>query len=64
MRNLDMIRIMPVKELAEMFVFYNYICNVWFFNGDPEDKSYDSKEEAVDACINWLNEKWVIEWIK
>ena len=64
MRNLDRIRVMPVEELVEMFIFYNSLCNVWFFNGDPEGKSYDSKEEAVNACINWFNEKWVIEWRK
>lgn len=64
MRNLDMIRIMPVKELAELLICYNSICNVWFFNGDSEDKSYDSKEEAVNACIDWLNKEWIIEWRK
>ena len=64
MRNLDMIRLMPVEDLAEIFVSYSYVYNVWFFNGDPEGKAYDSKEEAVNACICWLNEKWVIEWRK
>ena len=64
MRNLDMIRIMPVKDLAEMFVSYNYVCNVWFFNGDPNGNPYDSKEEAVNACIDWLNKEWTSEWRK
>ena len=64
MRNLDMIRIMPVKELAELLICYNSICRVWFFNGDPNDNPYDSKEEAVNACINWLNEERTSEWKK
>lgn len=64
MRNLDMIRIMPVKELAELLICYNSICRAWFFNGDPEDKSYDSKEEAVNECIDWLNKEWTSEWRK
>lgn len=57
MRNLDMIRIMPVEELAELLICYNSICRVWFFNGDPNDNPYDSKEDAVNACIDWLNEE-------
>lgn len=57
MRNLDMIRIMPVKELVELLICYNSFCRVWFFNGDP----YGSKEEAVNACIDWLNERWTSE---
>ena len=57
MRNLDMIRIMPVEELAELLICYNSIYRVWFFNGNPNDNPYDSKEEAVNACIDWLNEE-------
>lgn len=56
MRNLDMIKLMPVKDLAEMFVSYNYVCNVWFFNGDPEDKSFDSKEEAIEDALGNIDD--------
>lgn len=64
MRNLDRIRVMPVEELAEMFISYNSLCRVWLFNGDPDCESYDSKEKAINACIDWLNKEWTFKWRK
>lgn len=68
MRNLDSLRIMPVSELAEYLVRLDIkstadildenLCLagnlVW---QSPSKKHFESRDEAIEDCIQWLNEE-------
>lgn len=55
MRMLDKIRIMSVEELSKYFIYYDPKCAVYFFLNDSTYNGYKTMDEAIDACINWLN---------
>jgi len=68
MRNLDSLRIMPVSELAEYLVRLDIkstadildenLCLagnlVW---QSPSKKHFEYRDEAIEDCIQWLNEE-------
>ncbi len=69
MRNLDIIRLMPVEELAKYLVHKEYINDYDYdyddniidnykeYYSSPRD-CFDTYEEAKEDCIKWLNEDW------
>lgn len=68
MRNLDILRVMPVSELAEYLVRLDIkstddildenLCLagnlVW---ESPSKKHFEHRDEAIEDCIQWLNEE-------
>lgn len=68
MRNLDILRVMPVSELAEYLVRSNIkstsdildenLCLagnlVW---ESPSKKHFEYRDNAIKDCIQWLNEE-------
>lgn len=68
MRNLDILRVMPVSELAEYLVRLDIkstanildenLCLagnlVW---KSPSKKQFKYRDEAIEDCIQWLNEE-------
>ena len=68
MRNLDILRVMPVSELVEYLVRLDIkstadildenLCLdeklVW---QSPSKKQFKYRDEAIEDCIQWLNEE-------
>ena len=68
MRNLDILRVMPVSEIAEYLVRLDIkstsdildenLCLagnlVW---QSPSKKHFEYRDEAIEDCIKWLNEE-------
>ena len=68
MRNLDILRVMPVEDLAEFLVRLDLkstadildenLCLaenlVW---QSPSKKQFEYRNDAIDDCVKWLNEE-------
>lgn len=68
MRNLDILRVMPVSELAEYLVRLDIkstddildenLCLAGNFVWEsPSKKHFEHRDEAIKDCIQWLNEE-------
>ena len=68
MRNLDILRVMPVEDLAEFLVCLdikstaNILDENLFLAGNlvwksPSKKQFKYRDEAIEDCIQWLNEE-------
>lgn len=68
MRNIDILRVMPVEDLAEFLVRLDLkstadildenLCLaenlVW---QSPSKKQFEYRNDAIDDCVKWLNEE-------
>lgn len=68
-RNIDRIRKMSLEELAPLLIRSTWISKnfnhnqgrislrkvEWF---SPSGQKYETKEEAVEDCIKWLDSEW------
>ena len=68
MRNLDILRVMPVSELAEYLVRLdikstadildeNLCLDEKLVCQSPSKKQFKYRDEAIEDCIQWLNEE-------
>ena len=68
MRNLDILRVMPVEDLAEFLVRLDIkstanivdesLCLAGnFVWQSPSRKHFKHRDEAIEDCIQWLNEE-------
>lgn len=59
MRNLDMIRMLPVDELADYLIDTDVVDseNYVYSHTSPSGKEFDTYKEAKEDCIKWLNEE-------
>lgn len=68
MRNLDILRVMPVEDLAEFLVCLDIKSTANILNENlclagnlvwksPSKKQFKYRDEAIEDCIQWLNEE-------
>lgn len=62
MRNLDILRVMPVEDLAEFLVRLDIKSTANILAGNfvwqsPSRKHFKHRDEAIEDCIQWLNEE-------
>lgn len=68
MRNLDILRVMPVSELAEYLVRLDIKSTADILNENlcldenlvwqsPYKKQFEYRNDAIDDCVKWLNEE-------
>jgi len=61
MRNLDILRVMPVEDLAEFLVRLDIKSTANVLDENlclaPSRKHLKHRDEAIEDCIQWLNEE-------
>lgn len=62
MRNLDILRVMSVSELAEYLVRLDIKSTADILDENlvwqsPSKKQFKYRDEAIEDCIQWLNEE-------
>lgn len=68
-RNIDRIRKMSLEELALLLIRSTWISKNFNYNQghislrkvewfSPSGQKYETKEEAIEDCIKWLDSEW------
>lgn len=68
MRNIDILRVMPVEDLAEYLVRLDIKSTADILNENlcldenlvwqsPSKKQFEYRNDAIDDCVKWLNEE-------
>ncbi|MFQ7518314.1 MAG: hypothetical protein ACLRMG_01135 [Clostridium sp.] len=62
MRNIDILRVMPVEDLAEFLVRLDIKSTANILAGNlvwesPSKKHFEYKDDAIDDCVKWLNKE-------
>lgn len=68
MRNLDILRVMPVEDLAEFLVRLDLKPSADILDEklclagnlawqSPSKKHFEHRDDAIDDCIQWLNKE-------
>lgn len=62
MTNLEYTRQLPAEELAKLLVRDNVFmdiedtyCDEYYFKNDPLNRIFMDEEDAIQACVEWLN---------